>query len=156
MARALVLLASTASALSLSSLQGVDAPKLRIGDNALGVRGLIATEDIKQGEQLIAARAWNRIPRAPRDPRRLCAVGPAGHQAVLPSPGVVRAVANDLQMRVLQEGIADIRDCAGMRRHVAAKPARRKLRRSSTTLGQTLGCRRHGAISAIPAALLPS
>ena len=55
MARALVLLASAAHALSLSSLQGVDAPKLRIGDNALGVRGLIATENIKQGEQLIAA-----------------------------------------------------------------------------------------------------
>ena len=55
MARALVLIASTASALSLSSLQGVDAPKLRIGDNARGVRGLIATENIKQGEQLIAA-----------------------------------------------------------------------------------------------------
>ena len=55
MATTLVLIASTASALSLSSLQGVDAPKLRIGDNARGVRGLIATENIKQGEQLIAA-----------------------------------------------------------------------------------------------------
>ena len=55
MATTLVLIASTASALSLSSLQGVDAPKLKIGDNARGVRGLIATENIKQGEQLIAA-----------------------------------------------------------------------------------------------------
>ena len=55
MATTLVLIASTASALSLSSLQGVDAPKLKIGENARGVRGLIATDTISKGDQLIAA-----------------------------------------------------------------------------------------------------
>lgn len=55
MVTALLLIATAASSLTLTSLQGVDAPKLRIGDNALGVRSLLATEPIKKGEQLIAA-----------------------------------------------------------------------------------------------------
>ena len=77
MVTALLLLATAASSLTLTSLQGVDAPKLRIGDNALGVRGLLASEPIKKGDQLIAAPRASALETtsleaktAPRDLKR--------------------------------------------------------------------------------------